>query len=193
MYHSLKKTNIMKTTLTVIFLSLATFGFAQDKYFTRNGTITFFSSTPAEDIQAQNFGVTSVLDIKSGDMEFSLLMKSFEFKKALMQEHFNENYVESDKFPKASFKGKVRDISSIDFSKDGKHQVKVSGDMTLHGITKPVTSDGTIEIKDGKVHANSKLMIKPEDYGIEIPSVVRANIAKEMEVTVNTTLDPLNR
>ncbi len=183
----------MKTTLTIIFLSLATFGFAQDKYFTRNGTITFFSSTPVEDIKAQNFGVTSVLDTKSGDMEFSLLMKSFEFKKALMQEHFNENYVESDKFPKASFKGKVQDISSVNFSKDGVYPVKVSGDMTIHGVTNPVTTDGTIEIKDGKVHANSKLMIKPEDYEIEIPSVVRDNIAQEMEVTVHTTLDPLKR
>lgn len=183
----------MKTILTSLLIIAALAGQAQEKYFTRNGTITFFSSTPVEDIKAENYNATAVLDAGTGAMEFSLLMKSFNFKKALMQEHFNENYVESDKFPKASFKGSVADISAVNFKKDGMYPVKVNGDMTIHGVTKPVTADGTITVKGGAVKAESKFKVKPEDYDIEIPSVVRDKIAAEMEITVDVNLEPMKK
>src|SRR6476661_3108538 len=106
------------------------------KYYTKNGTISFFSSTSMEDIKADNSQVMSVLNTENGDMQFSVLVKSFHFQKALMEEHFNENYMESEKFPKASFKGTVADISKVNFSKDGVYNVNVSGDLTIHGVTK---------------------------------------------------------
>jgi polyisoprenoid-binding protein YceI len=183
----------MKTIITLALISLSASVFSQDTYFTRNGAITFFSSTPVEDIKAENFSVNAVFDAKTGNLEFSLLMKSFNFKKALMQEHFNENYVESDKFPKCTFKGKIADISSVNLSKDGTYPVKVTGDMTLHGVTKPVSADGTLTVKEGKVLASSAFKIKPEDYNIEIPSVVRDKIAKELEVTVKADLEPFKK
>ncbi len=183
----------MKTLLTLTFFSLAAVAFAQDKYFTRNGTITFYSSTPVEDIKAENFGVNAVLDAKTGDLEFSLLMKSFNFKKALMQEHFNENYVESDKFPKATFKGKIENSGNVDFSKDGSYPVQVTGTLTIHGVAKPVSSSGTINIKSGMLNANSVFKVKPEDHDIAIPSVVRDKIANDIEVTVNVDLEPLKK
>ncbi len=120
-------------------------------------------------------------------------MKSFNFKKALMQEHFNENYVESDKFPKASFKGSIAGANGLDLSKDGKHEVNVTGDLTIHGVTRQVSAPGTLEAKDGKVMASSKFMVSPEDYDIEIPAVVRDKIAKELEVSVDVALEALKR
>lgn len=183
----------MKTIITIALIGISAICLAQGKYFTRNGTITFFSTTPVEDIKAENYNATAVIDAATGDMEFSLLMKSFNFKKALMQEHFNENYVESDKFPKATFKGKIVNLDAIDFTKDGSYPAAVKGDLTIHGETNPVETDGTVDVKDGKVMAASTFMVSPEDYKIEIPGVVRDKIAKEIEVSVNTELEPLKR
>ncbi|MCA1762742.1 MAG: YceI family protein [Flavobacteriales bacterium] len=183
----------MKTIITLALISISVVCTAQGKFFTRNGTITFFSSTPVEDIKAENYNATAVLDAATGAMEFSLLMKSFNFKKALMQEHFNENYVESDKFPKATFKGTIVNLDEIDFGKDGSYPATVKGDLTIHGETKPVETTGTIDVKDGKVITASSFMVAPEDYKIEIPGVVRDKIAKKIEVSVNTELEPLNR
>ena len=183
----------MKKTIIAI-LALLTVGLttvnAQGKYFTRNGYIKFYSHAPMEDIEAHNRQVTSFLDTDNGELVFSVLMKSFQFEKALMQEHFNENYVESDKYPKATFKGKILNPESVDFKKDGVYTVKVEGDMTIHGVTNKVTTDGTITVKGGKVMANAKFPIAVADYKIEIPAVVRDNIAKEVEVTVDMTYEP---
>lgn len=90
---------------------------AQTRYMTKTGYIGFYSHTPVEDIKADNNQVASILDSQTGEMVFNVLIKSFVFEKALMQEHFNENYMESDKYPKASFKGKVSNLEKIDFSK----------------------------------------------------------------------------
>lgn len=189
------KKKILFTSLVVIslILMLITSVNAQDKYFTRDGVISFFSSTPVEDIKAINSKVTCILDSESGDIEIAILMKAFEFKKALMEEHFNENYVESEIFPKATFKGKINNITEIDFSKDGKYKATVSGSMTIHGITKEITFEGTIEIIEGFVQITSDFNIKPEDYKIEIPSVVRDKIADEMLVSFNVKLSLFKR
>lgn len=183
----------MKTIVTILLFTLTTALSAQTKYFTRNGTVTFFSSAPMEDITAENYNATAVLDAETGAVEFSILMKSFNFKKALMQEHFNENYVESDKFPKATFKGKVLNMDDIDLSKQGSYPAKVEGEMTIHGVTQKIAPEGTIVVKGEQVILESKFIVKPEDYKIEIPDVVREKIAKEIEVTVKTDLEPLKR
>jgi polyisoprenoid-binding protein YceI len=176
-----------KFVIAVALLGMTTGAYAQ-KYMTRTGKVSFFSATSMENIEAFNNEVASVLDAKSGDLVFQVPIKSFKFEKALMQEHFNENYMESDKYPKAEFKGKVTDISKVNFSKDGTYSVTTSGKMTMHGVTKDVTIPGTITVKGKDVTANSKFKVKTADYKISIPKVVEGKIAKEIEVTVNSIL-----
>jgi hypothetical protein len=160
------------------------------KYITKTGFIGFYSHTPIEDIKGDNNQVASILDISTGDLVFMVLIKSFRFEKALMQEHFNENYLDSDKFPRATFAGKIKDYPAIDPSKDSKHEVTVEGDLNLHDVTKKITTNGIIEISGGKISASSKFILVPEDFNIKIPNVVRDNIAKTVEVTVNMKYDP---
>lgn len=158
---------------------------AQERYATRTGHISFHSETPMEKIEAHNHKSISVLDASTGAVEFAALMKGFEFEKALMQEHFNENYVESDKFPKAVFKGTLNGITADDLKKAGTKEVTAVGDMTMHGVTKPVTIKGTFTMEPtGAIKASSTFTIKPEDYNITIPGMVRDNIAKEITVKV---------
>jgi polyisoprenoid-binding protein YceI len=161
------------------------------KYMTRNGYIGFYSHTAVEDIKGDNNQVASILDISTGDIVFQVLVKSFHFDKALMEEHFNENYMESEKFPKSTFKGKITNLSSIDFSKPGKYDVTVEGDLNIHDVTNKVAAKGTIEVITGGINANSKFNIVPEDYKINIPGVVRDNIAKNLEVTVTMKYTPV--
>jgi hypothetical protein len=170
-------------------LSMAAFG---QKYLTQSATIRFFSSTPMEDIEAVNNQVSTAINAENGEMVFSMLMTAFTFEKALMQEHFNEKYVESPKFPKAKFKGSIADFATLKLT-ETPTEVTVTGDMTIHGVTKPVTIKGTLAKKGDKIIAVSKFMIVPEEYDIKIPGAVRENIAKEIEVTVNATYDLINK
>jgi polyisoprenoid-binding protein YceI len=155
------------------------------KYFTRDGKVSFFSSTPIEDIEAHNKKATSVIDLATGQLEFAVLIKAFQFEKALMQEHFNENYMESDKFPKAQFKGKAEGLEKVDLAKNGTYPVKVKGDLTIHGVTKQVEADGNFLVKNGELSALAAFEVAPEDYGIKIPSVVRNNIAKIIRIDID--------
>lgn len=158
---------------------------AQDKYMSRNATVNFNATGPLEKIEANNGQGASVIDSKTGNMEFMVTMKAFEFEKALMQEHFNENYVESDKYPKAVFKGTIQDISKVNFAKDGVYPVQIKGNMTLHGVTNEMLSDGTIEVKSGNITGKSKFTLKCSDYKIEIPSLVKDKVSNV--VTINVT------
>ena len=175
--------------LLIILMSAGSF--AQGTYFTRSGYVKFFSTTPMEDILAQNFKVTSVLDASTGKVEFAILIKGFEFEKALMQEHFNENYMESGKYSKSTFKGAITDFDKLDLKGIGENNVTVTGDLTIHGITKKVTIAGTVESKDGKLNLASVFKVKPEDYNIKIPGAVKNKIAKELEVTVSMSLNKM--
>jgi hypothetical protein len=157
------------------------------KLITKTGHVWFYSKTPVEEIEAHNRQAVSTLDPATGDIVFMLLVKSFEFKRALMQEHFNENYLESDKFPKASFKGKITNLDKINFKKDGVYNTEVSGDMTIHNVTKPLSAKGTLEVKGGTVIVGSKFLTTAHDWDIEIPTVVEDKIAKQIEVTVEAT------
>ena len=154
-------------------------------YLTRNGKITFFSQAPLENIEATNNDVTSILDTKKGEFAFVVLIKSFRFKKALMQEHFNENYMESKTFPKAIFKGNITDLNKINFAKDGSYPVAVNGDLTIHGVTKKIEVPGTIKIDQGKITAVSKFEVSVKDYNIKIPSIVVNKIAETVEVSID--------
>ena len=161
------------------------------KYFTKTAIVTFESNTPMEKINATNKSGTCVADFDSGNVEFAILVKGFQFEKALMQEHFNENYMESSKYPKAVYKGKMEGVDKIDLSKNGKHKVKTSGQLTLHGVTKPFSNDVQLEVKDGKISTSTNFTIAVADYGIVVPALVRDNIAKNVAVKVQANLEPL--
>jgi polyisoprenoid-binding protein YceI len=163
----------------------------QNRFFTKNGKILFNASSPLEKIEATNEKATSIVDANSGAMEFAVLMKAFTFDRALMQEHFNENYVESDKYPKALFKGNVTNISSVDLKKDGTYPVKIKGMLTLHGETKEVETEGTLTVKEGNITAGkSTFKILLDDYKIQIPSVVKDKISKDVEIVVDVNYNP---
>lgn len=172
-----------KGLLLSVGLMMSTMAFSQ-KFMTREGYIRFFSSTPVENIEATTGQASSVLDAESGNVAFQVLMTSFTFEKALMQEHFNENYVESAKFPKATFKGKVSDLSKVNFKKDGQYAVVIEGTMNIHGVDHPVTTNATITVKGSDIGLDSKFNVSPSDYKIAIPSAVEDKIAKSLEVTV---------
>lgn len=180
----------MIKNISCIFIALAfTTAAAAQKLYTKNGVTSFFSSTKMEDIKAENNQVLCVLNTQTGELQFSLLNKGFHFAKALMEEHFNENYMESNKFPKSTFKGTVADVSKVNFSKDGTYPVTVKGDLNIHGVTKNVSASGNIVVKDGKAITTSKFSVKLADYNINVPSAVKNNIAESIEITVNCLLD----
>jgi len=181
----------MKRIVILFTISFLFFAANGQKLMTKNGYIGFSSHTAINDIKADNNQVAAVLDISTGDMVFQVLIKSFHFEKALMEEHFNENYMESDKFPKSTFRGKITNLSSVSFNKPGKYDVTVEGDLNMHDVTNKVSVKGTIEVVQGGVNASSKFNIVPEDYKINIPGVVRDNIAKTLEVTVTIKYAPV--
>lgn len=162
------------------------------KFMTKNGKVSFFSHTAIEDIKGDNNKVSSVLDSKSGKIAIEVLIKSFVFKKALMEEHFNENYMESTKFPKSKFDGKIDNPGAINFTKDGTYTSTVSGNLTIKDKTNPVKTNGTFTIKGGKLNAKAVFKVSPADYNISIPGVVKDKIAKEIEVTADLDYEPLN-
>lgn len=176
-----------KIVIALAMIAAAQMAQAQ-KYMTRTGKVSFFSATKIENIEAFNNESAAILDSKNGDLVFQIPIKSFKFEKALMQEHFNENYMESDKFPKSEFKGKVDNINAVNFSKDGTYPVTVSGNMTIHGVTKKVQTKGTVKVAGKSVTLNSQFNVKPADYGIKIPSVAAGKIASSIQVTVASTL-----
>lgn len=174
--------------ISIIIFSVNLFG---QKFITKNGFIQFYSETPIETIQADNRSVNSAYDYESGLFVFKVLMKSFEFEKALMQEHFNENYVESDKYPNATFKGQIANNSDIDLSKSGEVAVKVKGDLTIHGVTRSIEEEGIMKIDEDMIHATATFIAKPSDFDIKIPGAVVKNIAEEIEVRVDVELKKL--
>ena len=142
---------------------------AQKIFATRNGKITFASPSD-EDVKAVNNEVSSRI-ADNGQMTFSLLMKGFKFKFAEMQDHFNDQYIESSKYPRADFKGSIANLKDVNFSKDGSYKVSVTGDLTMHGVTKSVTANGTVEIKAGKPVASCQFVIVMKDFKVDASSV----------------------
>ncbi len=167
--------------LLLLALNISFSGICQN-YMTKNGFIGFYSKTPLEDIRAENNQVYSVIDAKSHKLAFAVLLKGFIFTKELMQTHFNENYVESDKYPKATFSGSCS--GDMDLTKDGTYQVVIKGDLNLHGVTKPIETTAQLEVKNNHIKGSSAFKLKPEDFNITIPALVREKIASEMNVKV---------
>lgn len=184
----------MKKILIVTLVSCAGFSSLQaQKYFTKNGTIGFDATSPSspERIEGKNRSATCVLDTQNGAIQFAVLMKGFAFERALMEEHFNENYVESNKFPRAEFRGKVKDIEQVDVSKDGTYTVKVKGDLTLHGKSKEVETTGKLTVKGGRISATAAFTVKLSDFDISIPGLVADKVSKTASISVDCSLEPL--
>ncbi len=169
-----------KTILSIAFLLPLGLS-AQDRFATRTGHVSFFSATPMENVEAHNHKSTSVFDATSGAIQFAVLMKGFEFEKALMQEHFNENYVESNTYPKGEFKGKFTGFTAENARKPGKFEVVLEGDLTMHGVARKRTLNATIEVDaNGVLKASCDFTLKPADHGIKIPGGV--NVAEDIKV-----------
>lgn len=164
---------------------------AQSRFIDRGGYASFFSSAPMEDIKAESQQVVSILDVKEGKLVATMLMRSFNFRKALMQEHFNENYVESSKYPKASFNGTVTNIDQLDLTKDGKYTLDVKGEITLHGVTKPLEVKAEATVSNGSLQARAVFPLTVKDFEIEVPRLVVDNIAEVVEVTVAFNYRPM--
>ena len=181
----------MKKTVLVIAAALFMQVLTAQIFYTKNGYISFFSHTSLEDIKAENFEAVSFLDATKGDFRFQVLIKGFQFPKAAMQGHFNTAaYMDSDQFPKSEFKGTITNISAVNFKKDGVYNVDVTGDLTMHGVTKKITQKGTITIKNGKPSANAVFKVKRSDFNITTPGFTAAKIADEIEVTVKCDYEP---
>lgn len=177
-----------KLTLLLIVL-LPAFAFTQTKYVTRAGHANLFSTTVAEDISADNYKVTSSIDASTGKMVFVVPVQSFEFKKALMQKHFNqENFMNSKEFPKIKFKGTIKNLSSVKWDSNGKYPVNVEGDITIRDVTKPLSAEGTIEVKDGVITASSVFMVKQiTEFHVGKPTrkSKKNNVADDIKITYN--------
>lgn len=165
--------------------------FAQDKFFTKQGTVSFDATGGPEKIQAINHAGVCVLDTKTGALQLAVLLKGFEFEKALMQEHFNENYVESGKYPRAEFKGVITNSPNIPYATNGTYDVRVKGTLSLHGISKDISSTGKLVVQNGRIQATSDFDVLFSDYHISIPGVVKDKLADHATVHLDCTLEPL--
>jgi polyisoprenoid-binding protein YceI len=175
------KYSFLASVLFFTLMVLGDNGYAQ-LYVADGGVITFYSSAPLEDIQASNGKVSSIFNTVTGDIAFSVPINQFEFKKKLMQEHFNDKYMESDKYPRATFSGKV---TGFDPERTSAQQVTARGKLTIHGITREVVIPGTVERHAERLRIFTRFMVKLEDYQVKIPRLMWQNIAEEVEVTVD--------
>jgi polyisoprenoid-binding protein YceI len=159
------------------------------KMMTRKGEIKFEASMPAfEEIAGTNNTVSCIFDQATGDFVALALIKSFKFKAPLMEEHFNENYMESSKFPKSTFKGKILNFDAKKLSST-KSTYDLEGDLTIHGVTKKIKTKLNLILNGAKITATSSILVKPQDYNIEIPNLVKGKIAENAKVVINFILE----
>jgi polyisoprenoid-binding protein YceI len=175
----------MKKILILGILVATTLNIQAQKFFTKDGTIRFFSNAKLEKIEATNNKASIVYDVT--------LVKGFVFENAFMGEHFNETYMESDKFPKANFKGKLENPSAVNVTKAGTYKAKVVGDLTMHGVTKPVSTEATFVVNGGKVDTDAKFTIKASDFNVQIPGDKADNISNVIEITCKSSLTELKK
>jgi hypothetical protein len=161
---------------------------AAQKFTTERGQISFFSDAPIEDIEAVNTVVGSMFNTETSEIVYIVKIRDFVFPKALMREHFNEKYLESEKFPKASFQGKINGFKP---DKMGVQQVSAVGKLSIHGITKDINVPGTMELSNNKLLMKSKFMVNLADHNIKIPTIVWQNIAEDVQVTIDFIYKPI--
>ncbi len=182
----------MRILLTLFLITTIYCTHAQ-RYITKNGNIYFLSDAPLMKIEGINNEVNSAIDTKNGMFVFKVLMKSFVFENALLEEHFNENYAESDKYPVSIFKGKIINIEDINFNKQGTYKVNIEGNLNIHGVTQIIQTDGLFAIYDKNINGKAEFKIKLSDYNIEIPKIVTGKIAEDILIKVNIDLKPIKK
>ena len=172
----------MKNIVIILLAWLSINQAGQDLYSCKNTTITLYSEAPIENITATTSSGTSVFNAATGDLIFSVNISTFKFPKSLMQEHFNSDYMESDKYPKASFTGKITE--HIDVTKNGSYPVTAVGELVVHGVKQTRTVPGKITVNNGVVTMTSEFMVKCADHHIDIPKIVFHNIAESIKMNV---------
>jgi polyisoprenoid-binding protein YceI len=176
----------MKKVCLSAFLFLGIFTTnAQQKLITQTGKITFDAGTGLEDIVAVNKGVSAAINPKTGKMQFKMDIAGFEFKRQLMQDHFNENYMESEKYPNAGFIGNITNIDKVNFGKDGKYKVQVKGILEIHGVKNEVETEGFIQVKGKEVNSQAEFAIQLDDYKINVPRVVKDKLSNTVKISVD--------
>lgn len=158
------------------------------KFTSEKSAVSFLSRAAIEDIAAETDKATSIFNMGTGEIVFSIPIKEFEFAKTLMKEHFNEKYMETEKYPKSTFQGKIMGFLQ---AAGGEQETRAMGKLTIHGVTKNVELPGKMEVADGRVVMKSKFMIKLADYKIKIPTLLWKNIAEQVEVTIEFTYKSL--
>jgi len=175
----------MKHISIILLAWMSIFQTGQGLYMCKNAEISIFSSAPIEDIAAKTSSGQSVYNAATGDLVFSVAINTFKFRKALMQEHFNSDYLESDKYPRATFKGKIQEHP--DLTKDGTYQITATGVLDVHNVKQNRTIPGTLTVSNGNVTMKSEFMVKCVDHHIDIPKLVFQNIAETIKVNVTAT------
>ncbi|MFM9947136.1 MAG: YceI family protein [Saprospiraceae bacterium] len=177
----------MRFLIVVIFCSLQLSGLTQSRYKISEGTVYFKSDAPLEFIEAESPEIKGIIDVENRTFAFSIPMNSFKgFNSALQREHFNENYLESVKFPSGTFSGKI--IEQTDFSKDGEYTVRAKGKLSIHGVEQERIIKSTVKVSEGKVYITSKFTVLLKEHDIDIPRIVFQKIAEEIEVKISATL-----
>ncbi len=180
----------MKYILVVLLSWLNINHAAQDLYTCKNVRITLFSGALIEDISAATPTGVSVYNANTGELDFSVAISSFHFEKAFMQQHFNSDYMESDKYPRATFKGKITE--HIDVTRDGTYAVNATGELTVHNVTQFRTIQGSLAVKNGVITMTSEFMVKCADHHIDIPQILFYHIAESIKISVSATYTPYN-
>ena len=186
---------MLKMNIKAIALLSVLGGFALEVtaqvFIAKKSEISFFSEAVMENIEAVNHKSSSLLNTETNQLVFKVPIGAFEFEKDLMKEHFNENYMETEKFPKGSFNGTLN--GDIDYSKDGTYPAKAVGKLIIHGVEKERTMEGNVVVKDGVISLTSEFMVKLADHDIAIPKVVVKNIAEEVLVKLNAEFMPYKK
>lgn len=181
----------MKKIIFTLFTVINITTFAQTKYFTRNGVISFISDAPMEKIHGDNKQVNVILNPQTNEVAYKVVMKSFLFEKQAMTDHFNNDYLETDKLPNATFTGKI--VDKIDFTKNGTYDVTVEGKLTIHGVTHDVKQKGKLIIADGKMITKGTINILLSDYGVKVPNNYFKKINNNVVINIDATLTPYQR
>jgi len=173
----------MNRSILILALVLALTGVRAQTLISKTVTTSFFSTTPIEDIEAISKTGASALNTQTGDIVVKISNTTFDFKKKMMQEHFNENYMESDKYPVSMFKGKI--IGVVDYTKPGTYQVAAKGNLSIHGVTKNYEVPVKIMVTNNGINATTSFWVRMEDHKIKIPKIVIKNIAEAVEVKIS--------
>lgn len=176
----------MKYLLLISFIFATTFFANAQLFVAKKSTVNFFSATPIENIQAECKDAKVLINVKTNEIAFLISNTSFQFENKLMQEHFNEKYIESEKYPMSTFKGRINE--QIDLTQNGAYNVTVTGKLNIHGVEQDRTITGIITVKDGSIHVSSDFIVKVADHKIEIPKLVVKKVAEEIAVKVEVDL-----